>query len=172
MKKVFIGVFFLSISASVLAQSRSQTRPPTESVVLKNVVVSDRIERGISLSPDNMIKLFEPLATSNFSYKEAKIVEHEGQLYLVANYENRSTQEHQTIGISLIKENGKLVVNRTVKTVKCSKTNFYCTCIAPICSCVREGDGTGGTHVESCGEVVIEKDQITSFVNGIEATAR
>lgn len=171
MTKVLVILCCLSVCASVLAQSRAQSRPASETRVSPEVVVSNRIERGITLSRENMIRLFQPLSPSDFSFKDVTIVENEGRLYLVASYENSASEQSQTIAISLIEDNGKLLINRTVETVKCSKTNFYCTCLAPICTCVREGDGTGPTHVESCGEIVIEKDQIIEFNNAIAAIA-
>lgn len=171
MTKVLVVFCCLSVCSSVFAQSRAQSRPPSETRVSPEVVVSDRIERGITLSRENMIRLFQPLSPSDFSFKDVTIVENEGRLYLVASYENSASEQSQTIGISLIEDNGKLMINRTAETVKCSKTNFYCTCLAPICTCVREGDGTGPTHVESCGEIVIEKDQIIGFNNAIAAIA-
>jgi len=169
--RIFVVLCTLSVCPSVFAQSRAQSRPASETQVSSDVVVSDRIGRGISISRENIIKLFQPLSTSKFSFKDVEIVENEGRLFLVASYENSSTEQYQSIGISLIEDNGRLVINRTAETVKCSETNRYCTCLAPICTCVREGDGTGPTYVESCGKLVIEKEQIANFNNAIAATA-
>jgi len=133
-----------------------------------NVTVGNSIDKEVTLSDDHIGEMFEPLATEGFAFKDSKIVEHEDQTYLVANYYQEETQEQQSIGVQLLQEGEKLSIGRAATVVKCSiDTNGYCKCEIPYCWCPADpGVDSPG---RKCGKLVVEKKQVSDFFNGLNS---
>jgi hypothetical protein len=112
--------------------------------------------------------MFAPLATDGFLLKDSRIVEHEGEIYLAADYYHGQTQEQQSIGVQLSREGENLSINRAATVVKCSiADNGYCKCEIPFCWCPADpGVDSPG---RKCGKLVVEKKQLSDFFNGLNS---
>lgn len=160
----------IATEPAVQRPAQATTRPFLSSQPddVGNVTVGNFIDKKLTLSDDLIGEMFEPLATEGFAFKDSKIVEHEDQTYLVANYYQEETQEQQSIGVQLLREGEKLSIGRAATVVKCSiDTNGYCKCEIPYCWCPADpGVDSPG---RKCGKLVVEKKQVSDFFDGLNS---
>jgi hypothetical protein len=162
----------VAMAAEPAAQRPAQpaTRPfvPAQPDDAGSVPVGNVSDKELSLSDEHIGAMFAPLATDGFLLKDSRIVEHEGEIYLAADYYHGQTQEQQSIGVQLSREGENLSINRAATVVKCSiADNGYCKCEIPFCWCPADpGVDSPG---RKCGKLVVEKKQLSDFFNGLNS---